>query len=243
MRSPSGTSIQRVASERAVGASARRAGGDTADRLRALPPSRRESAIPQLCPAPAHYARSPGTGRRELSTPGGLKIARRYGARFACQLTALATVLCLAGGWTAMSATPSTTFQSRIEIVAECTVRSTQTLNFGPRRNLDTVLDTSADIGVQCTSTTPYNIRLDAGSTAGGTIAVRLLDNGSATISHKMLRDAGRPYNRWQTKVPDTVPATGNGSVQTHTVYGRVSARVTPAPAIPTDTVTVTVEY
>ena len=225
MRSPWGTSIQ------------------TADRLRALPPSRHPNATPQLCRAAAHSARSQGTGRRVVSTRGGIKIARRYGPRFACQLTALAAVLCLVSGWTAMSATPTTTFQSRIEIVAECTIRSTQTLNFGPRRNLDAVLDTSADIGVQCTRTTPYSIRLDAGSSAGGTIAVRLLDNGSTPISHKMLRDAGGAHNLRRTKGPDAVAATGNGSVQTHTVYGRVSARATPAPAIHSDTVTVTVEY
>jgi spore coat protein U-like protein len=41
----------------------------------------------------------------------------------------------------------------------------------------------------------------------------------------------------------DTVSATGNGAAQTHTVYGRVPAQTTPAPATYSDTVTVTVTY
>lgn len=163
--------------------------------------------------------------------------------RIKTSVAALATLLSLVGVTAAMSATTSTTFQSRIEIVAECKIQSTQTLDFGTRGVLDTNFDTSANIGVQCTNTTPYNIQLNAGSTAGGTVATRLMDNGGITVSYKMFRDAGRTQNWGLTNGTDTVAATGNGSVQTHTVYGRVSARATPAPAIHTDAVTVTVEY
>ncbi|MEZ5815784.1 MAG: spore coat U domain-containing protein [Hyphomicrobiaceae bacterium] len=142
-----------------------------------------------------------------------------------------------------MAATATNTFQSKIVIVAECKVQSTQDLDFGSHGVLDANVDATADIGVQCTNTTPYNVQLNAGSTSGGSIATRLMTSGSATVAYQMYKDAGRSQNWGQTNGTDTVSATGNGSVQTHTVYGRVAPQATPAPATYTDTVTVTVEY
>lgn len=155
---------------------------------------------------------------------------------------ALASLLC-ASSTTALAVTVTSTFQSRIEIQAECKIQSTQTLDFGIRGVLDANFDAQANIGVQCTNTTPYNIQLNAGSTAGGTISTRLMINGAATVAYQMYRDAGRTLNWGQTNGTDTLAATGTGAVQTHIVYGRVAPQTTPAPAIYTDTVTVTVEY
>lgn len=154
----------------------------------------------------------------------------------------LAGLLCV-GSTAAFAVTATSTFQSRIEIQAECKVQSTQTLDFGTRGVLDANVDAQADIGVQCTNTTPYNIQLNAGSTAGGTISTRLMGNGAATVAYQMYRNAGRTQNWGQTNGTDAVAATGNGTVQTHTIYGRVAPQSTPAPAVYTDTVTVTVEY
>lgn len=155
----------------------------------------------------------------------------------------LAAGLVLAGTSAAFAATATNTFQSRIVIQAECKVQSTQTLDFGTRGVLDANVDATSNIGVQCTNTTPYNIQLNAGTTGGGSIATRLMTDGSATVAYQMYRDAGRSQNWGQTNGTDTVAATGNGSVQTHTIYGRVAPQATPAPATYTDTVTVTVEY
>lgn len=143
----------------------------------------------------------------------------------------------------AEAATATGTFTAQIIIVAECKVQSTTTLDFGTRGVLDTNFDTTSTLGVQCTDTTPYNIQLNAGSTAGGTIATRLMTSGAATVSYRMYRDAPRTLNWGQTNGTDTVAGTGNGAVQSYTVFGRVPIQVTPAPATYTDTVTVTVEY
>ena len=156
---------------------------------------------------------------------------------------ALIAGLVCAGSTTAFAATATNTFQSQIIIQAECKVQSTQTLDFGTRGVLDANFDAQADIGVQCTNTTPYNLQLNAGSTVGGSIATRLMTDGSATVAYQMYRDAGHSQNWGQTNGTDTIAATGDGAVQTHTVYGRVAAQTTPAPATYTDTVTVTVEY
>jgi spore coat protein U-like protein len=48
----------------------------------------------------------------------------------------------------------------------------------------------------------------------------------------------------WGTTInTDAVHAIGNGASQSYTVYGRVPAQTTPAPAAYTDTITVTVTY
>lgn len=154
----------------------------------------------------------------------------------------LAAGLVLAGTSSAFAQTATNTFQSRIVITAECKVQSTQTLDFLSYGVLDANVDASANIGVQCTNTTPYNIGLDGGSNGGNT-TTRLMLNGGATVGYQMYSNAGRTTNWGDTVGTDTVAATGNGAVQTHTIYGRVAPQTTPAPGTYVDTVTVTVTY
>ena len=143
----------------------------------------------------------------------------------------------------ANASTATGSFNSTITIQSNCQVVSTNTLNFGTQGLLTANTDASATFAVQCTNTTPYNVGLNAGSTAGGSIATRLMTSGSATVSYKMFSDSGRTTNWGNTVGTDTVSGTGNGSSQTLTVYGRVPAQTTPAAATYTDTVTVTVTY
>jgi spore coat protein U-like protein len=58
-----------------------------------------------------------------------------------------------------------------------------------------------------------------------------------------MYSDASRTVNWGNTSGTDTVAGTGNGSAQVLTIYGRVPAQTTPAPATYNDTVTVTINY
>ena len=143
----------------------------------------------------------------------------------------------------ANASTATGSFNSTITIQSNCQVVSTNTLNFGTQGLLTANTDASATFAVQCTNTTPYNVGLNAGSTAGGSIATRLMTSGSATVSYKMFSDSGRTTNWGNTVGTDTVSGTGNGSSQTLTVYGRVPAQTTPAAATYTDTVTVTITY
>jgi spore coat protein U-like protein len=139
--------------------------------------------------------------------------------------------------------TTTSTFTASITIQASCQVVSSNTLNFGTQGVLVANNDTTATFTVQCTNTTPYNVGLNAGTTAGGTVTTRLMANGANTVSYKMYSDSGRTTNWGNTVGTDTVAGTGNGATQTLTIYGRVPAQTTPAPATYTDTVTVTVTY
>lgn len=143
----------------------------------------------------------------------------------------------------ANAATATDTFQSRIVIQAECKIQATNTLDFGTNGVLDANVDASATFDVQCTNTTAYNVGLDAGTTTGGSIATRKMDSGSATVDYEMYSDSGRTTNWGETVGTDTVAGTGNGAVQTLTVYGRVPAQTTPAAGTYTDLVTITVTY
>jgi len=135
------------------------------------------------------------------------------------------------------------TFTATITVQASCLVVSTNTLSFGTQGLLTANTDASATFDVQCTTTTPYNVGLNAGTTAGGTVTTRLMTSGSATVSYKMYSNAGRTTNWGNTVGTDTVSGTGNGAQQTLTVYGRVPVQTTPAAATYNDTVTITVTY
>ena len=69
------------------------------------------------------------------------------------------------------------------------------------------------------------------------------MTSGGATINYSLYTDAGRTTVWGNTVGTDAVSATGNGASQSYTVYGRVPAQTTPAPATYTDTITVTVTY
>lgn len=143
----------------------------------------------------------------------------------------------------AEAATATGTFTSTITLQASCQVASTNTLDFGTQTLLTANVDVQADLSVQCTNTTPYNIGLNAGSTAGGTVATRLMTSGAATVQYRMYSDSARIVNWGNTPATDTVSGSGNGSAQSLTIYGRVPAQATPAAAIYSDTVTVTINY
>ena len=151
----------------------------------------------------------------------------------------LATVLSGA----AFGSTTTSTFQSQITIAATCTILSTTTLDFGTQGVLSANVDQTNTIQVQCTNTTPYNIGLDVGTGTGATVAVRKMTSGGATINYSLYTDIGRATVWGNTIGTDTVASTGNGASQAFTVYGRVPAQTTPAPATYTDTITVTVTY
>lgn len=141
------------------------------------------------------------------------------------------------------AATTTTTFTVQITIAASCTINSASTLNFGTQGALTGNVDQTSTIQVQCTNTTPYAIGLDAGTGTGATVATRKMTSGGATINYSLYTDSGRTTVWGNTVSTDTVAATGNGAAQSYTVYGRVPAQTTPAPATYADTITVTVTY
>jgi spore coat protein U-like protein len=153
-------------------------------------------------------------------------------------------------GGPAAATTTSQQFQVQLQIVAQCVINSTATLNFGSigvlaGANQSGVNDQTTTVAVQCTNTTPYNIGLDTGTTTGGSTTTRLLLNSSTneTVQYKLFQDSGHTTNWGNTVNTDTQSATGNGASQTYTIYGRIPAQNTPTPGSYTDTITVTVTY
>jgi spore coat protein U-like protein len=142
------------------------------------------------------------------------------------------------------AATATANFQVRITIQTSCIVVSANDLDFGTQGVLSTNVDVPTTLSVQCTTSTPYNIGLNAGTGAGATVAVRKMTGPSSnTVNYSLYQDAPRSVVWGNTVGTDTVAGTGTGAAQSYTVYGRVPPQTTPIPGLYTDTITVTVTY
>ena len=106
------------------------------------------------------------------------------------------------------------------------------------------VVDTNAIITVTCTNTTSYNISLNQGLAAGASVTSRKMTRGGADLlAYSLSSDAARSVNWGQTIGTDTVAGVGNGSGQTLTVYGRISAGQRLTPGSYADTILATITY
>lgn len=144
----------------------------------------------------------------------------------------------------AMAATASSSFQVNLTIQGECKVQSASNLNFGSHGVIDSNVDTTNTIGVQCTNSTPYTVALSAGAGTGATVATRKMTSAANdTVTYGLYRDASRTQVWGVTQNVDTQAGTGNGAVQSYTAYGRVSAQSTPAQGAYSDLVAVTITY
>jgi spore coat protein U-like protein len=141
------------------------------------------------------------------------------------------------------AATASATFRVQLTLTSSCVINSASTLNFGSNGVLTANVNSTSTVSMQCTSGTPYNIGLNAGTGSGATVAVRKMTNGASTINYSIYRDGGRTIVWGNTVGTDTVAATGNGAAQSYTLYGQVPPQTAPAPAVYTDTITVTITY
>lgn len=159
-------------------------------------------------------------------------------------LTAVVTATCLVHSIEVpLAATATSSFTVSITIAATCTVNSASTLNFGNQGILSANVDQTSAIQVTCTNTTPYNIGLDAGTGSGATVATRKMTSSGATVNYTIYSNSGRTTVWGNTIGTNTVSATGNGTGQNYTAYGRIPPQTTPAPGTYTDTITITVTY
>ena len=137
----------------------------------------------------------------------------------------------------ATAATDTNNFDAVITVVDSCdaNVATIGDLDFGNRTYADTNIDTSTDITVKCTTGATYDIGLSGSGS---------MTDGTSNVAYVMYSDGGRTSVWGDTVGVDTVSDTGNGSNQSHTVYGRVASIPSTAQAGSyTDTVTVTVTY
>jgi spore coat protein U-like protein len=157
-------------------------------------------------------------------------------------LGVLAGLACIAGPAVATTSVHST-FGVQLVVTAECVINSATLLDFATKGVINSNIDSTSSLKIQCTDTTAYSVALDKGTSAGGTISQRKLINAGATINYNLYTDSpgGTLWGDGTTGVP--VSATGNGDEQTITVYGRIPPQTTAAPGTYTDTVTFIVTY
>ena len=124
----------------------------------------------------------------------------------------------------AVAATATATFQVTANVATQCTV-SAADLNFGTVDPLGGNVDQTTTVTVRCTKNTAYTVGLNAGTTAGATLAQRLMANGTDTMNYNLFTDAGRTTIWGNSAVAPTWVAgtgAGMGTPQVLTVYGRV---------------------
>lgn len=133
-------------------------------------------------------------------------------------------------------------------VISGCTV-SASILSFGTTINptvTSVPVDATSTLSVICTATTPYTIALDAGVNAGGAanFSARAIKSGVNAIGYQLYTTTGR-NTVWGdgTASTSTDSGTGNGLVQSVTVYGRLPALTGAIPGVYIDTVTVTITY
>jgi spore coat protein U-like protein len=183
---------------------------------------------------------------RLLSTPNRGAVPGFYQASFAGAGNTLAE-------WAARSAgscdtisgsgrSTSWSFLVSATVAAQCTTTAS-TLNFGTRSSLGTQLSANGSVNVSCSSSTAYSVGLNAGTTAGGSTALRRMSGSSSSVGYQLCRNSSCSLNWGETIAGDTASGIGIGSSQKFTVYGRVPAQANPPPGAYTDTVTVSVTY
>ena len=140
----------------------------------------------------------------------------------------------------AVAATATGTFAVTATVQATCLVSATP-LAFGTYTG--TVLNNTANLTITCTNTTPYNILLNPGTSTGATVTTRKMTFGAFTLGYTLSANVGQTTNWGQTIGTDTVVGTGNGTAQTVTVYGQLTAGQFVNPGAYADTITATISY
>lgn len=185
------------------------------------------------------YGRIPGSAIGAVRTVGNGNTA--YVADFSGQGTlqfafyGLLKSACSAGASTTFS------FQARATVVNDCRIMASE-LAFGVARVLNAAVRANAALGVQCTAGTAYQVSLNGGLNGGG--GQRRMRNGATGEMVGYGISAAYDGADWGAGAGGApVAGTGTGSVQTLTLYGRVSAQTTPSPGDYKDTVTATLVF
>lgn len=161
---------------------------------------------------------------------------------------ALATAALLAAGTgVAYAQTDSRTFNVKIQITSVCDIQTAPTdVDFGSVNSTQTSINSTGTLNVRCTSGTPYNIALNAGSGSGATVTSRTMGSAdagnTARVPYALYRNSARTQNWGSTIGSDTQAGTGNGAVQPLVVYGQVASTNYPAGSY-SDVVTATVTW
>lgn len=135
----------------------------------------------------------------------------------------------------------TTTMAVSMTIQTGCSVATTP-LSYGTAAVLTSAIDQTASLFVTCTDNATYQVGLDNGTHASGSQR-RMYAGATDYIAYDLYSDAGRATAWGNTQSTDTVLGTGNGNVQTITVYGRVPAQASEDAGGYSDVVTVYVYF
>lgn len=138
------------------------------------------------------------------------------------------------------SASSSTTASANV--LSSCTVSATN-LDFGARGLLTTSVDATSTLSPTCNNGLPYSVALNGGQVNATNPALRKMQKGSEQITYGLYRDAARSLGWGSTVGANTLAASGTGSAQATTIYGRVPAQTTGSPGAYTDTIVATINY
>lgn len=193
---------------------------------------------------------SSGAGNGSLTIYGRVnsgqqtKAAGSYLSTFSGGQVQIAYARSTVGNCAAIGSTNATsvTFSVTATFPATCGIVST-VHNFGSSGVLTAARDATSTVTATCSSTTPYTIGLNGGTTGATDPTQRKMSKGAERITYGLYRDAARTQPWGSTIGTDTAGGTGSGVGQAYTVYGRVPAQSTPSAGAYADTIIATVTY
>lgn len=103
--------------------------------------------------------------------------------------------------------------------------------------------DQTSTIGLTCTLRTPWQLGLNNGQNASGSIRRMRLGTTSNYVNYELYRNAGRTLRWGNTLDTDTLTGTGSGLTQTIDVFGRALAPQTAPAGNYKDVITVTMTF
>jgi spore coat protein U-like protein len=117
-------------------------------------------------------------------------------------------------------------------------------LNFGSHSLLNSNIDASNNIVVNCTPELDYVIGLNGGNQGATDPTQRKMANAGNTefVTYGLYKDAGRSQ-AWGDSGALLFSGTGTGANQNLNAFGRVAPQTTPSPNSYTDIVVITVTY
>lgn len=133
-------------------------------------------------------------------------------------------------------------FSVSAQVAGACAITATD-IDFGTQAFLDSNTDQTGIISVRCPINVPYTIGLDGGLANAASPAARQMSNGSDTITYGIYTDSARTAGWGDSIGVNTIAATGTGSFQDFTAYGRIPQQSTPPADLYQDDIVVTVTY
>lgn len=150
---------------------------------------------------------------------------------------------CTSGGSAGTSVQFPFTVNGSVPNTCTLTPKPVPDLNFGNVAGLITAnVDRTTSIGLQCTGRTPWQIGLNNGLNANGTVR-RMRSAAGQFVTYEIYRDAARNQRWGNTLNTDTLSGTGTGLSQSLTAHGRVAPQAAVPAGSYSDTITVTVTY